>query len=124
MPQDPVSRRKFVLGLGAGGPHLVPTGLAAAAQEAGAPQTTAARWGEGNESHRAHVAWLGGAAKFGMFIHWGLYSVVGHQEWVMESEGIPIPQYEMLAEHFTPKLGAAREWARLAKRAGQESTWC
>src|SRR6185437_1849175 len=59
-------------------------------------------------------------AKFGMFIHWGLYSVVGHQEWVMESEGIPIPQYEILAKHFTPKTGAAREWARLAKRAGQK----
>ena len=38
----------------------------------------------------------------------------------MESEGIPIPQYETLARHFTPKPNAAREWARLAKRAGQK----
>jgi alpha-L-fucosidase len=29
-------------------------------------------------------------AKFGMFIHWGLYSVLGRHEWVMEMEGIPV----------------------------------
>jgi alpha-L-fucosidase len=55
-----------------------------------------------------------------MFVHWGLYSVIGHQEWVMESEGIPVPEYEKLARHFRPKPGAAREWARLARRAGQK----
>jgi alpha-L-fucosidase len=59
-------------------------------------------------------------AKFGMFIHWGLYSVIGQHEWAMQIEGIPIPQYELLAKHFTPKPNAAREWARLAKRAGQK----
>jgi alpha-L-fucosidase len=55
-----------------------------------------------------------------MFIHYGLYSVIGQQEWAMESEGVPIPQYELLAQHFKPKPDAAREWARLAKRAGQK----
>jgi alpha-L-fucosidase len=60
------------------------------------------------------------AAKFGMFIHWGLYSVIGQHEWAMQLEGIPIPQYEMLARHFNPKPNAARDWARLAKRAGQK----
>jgi alpha-L-fucosidase len=59
-------------------------------------------------------------AKFGMFVHWGLYSVIGQHEWAMEYEGIPIPQYERLAKHFTPRPNAAREWARLAKRAGQK----
>ncbi|HME33339.1 MAG TPA: alpha-L-fucosidase [Terriglobales bacterium] len=59
-------------------------------------------------------------AKFGMFIHWGLYSVVGQHEWAMEVEGIPISQYELLAKHFNPKPNAAREWARLARRAGQK----
>ncbi len=38
----------------------------------------------------------------------------------MEVEGIPIPQYELLAKHFKPKPNAARDWARLAKRAGQK----
>jgi alpha-L-fucosidase len=58
-------------------------------------------------------------AKFGMFIHWGLYSVVGRHEWVMEMEGIPAQEYEQLAKQFNPKPNAARDWARLAKRAGQ-----
>jgi alpha-L-fucosidase len=60
------------------------------------------------------------AAKFGMFIHWGLYSVLAQHEWAMEIEGIPIPQYELLAKHFHPKPNAARDWARLARRAGQK----
>ena len=55
-----------------------------------------------------------------MFIHWGLYSVIGRHEWAMEMEGIPIPQYEQLAKHFTPKPNAARDWAKLAKQAGQK----
>jgi alpha-L-fucosidase len=59
-------------------------------------------------------------ARFGMFIHWGLYSVIGQHEWAMEVEGIPILQYERLAKHFNPKPNAARDWARLAKRAGQK----
>ena len=59
-------------------------------------------------------------ARFGMFIHWGLYSVVGRHEWVMENEGIPVPEYEQLARRFQPKPNAARDWARLARNAGQK----
>ena len=59
-------------------------------------------------------------AKFGMFIHWGLYSVVGRHEWVMENEGIPVAEYEQLAKRFNPKPNAARDWAKLARRAGQK----
>jgi len=59
-------------------------------------------------------------AKFGMFIHWGLYSVIGQHEWAMEYEGVPIAQYEKLAKHFHPKPNAARDWARLAKKAGMK----
>ena len=55
-----------------------------------------------------------------MFIHWGLYSVIGQHEWAKEVEGVPIPQYEILAKHFHPKPNAARDWARLAKEAGQK----
>jgi alpha-L-fucosidase len=59
-------------------------------------------------------------ARFGMFIHWGLYAVIGQHEWAMEVEGVPVAQYQQLAKHFTPQPHAAREWAKLAKRAGQK----
>jgi alpha-L-fucosidase len=59
-------------------------------------------------------------ATFGMFIHWGLYSVLGHHEWAMEKEGIPVADYENLAKVFKPQAHAARAWARLAKQAGQK----
>jgi alpha-L-fucosidase len=59
-------------------------------------------------------------ARFGMFIHWGVYSTIGRHEWVMENEGIPVSEYEPYAKAFTPKPNAARDWARLARRAGQK----
>ena len=59
-------------------------------------------------------------ARFGMFIHWGLYSVMGRHEWVMENEGIPVNEYESLAQRFKPVPNAARAWAKLAKQAGQK----
>lgn len=65
------------------------------------------------------LAWWSDA-KFGMFIHWGLYSVLGRHEWVMEMEGIPAQEYEKLAKQFNPKPNAARDWARLAKQTGQK----
>jgi len=58
-------------------------------------------------------------AKFGMFIHFGTYSVLGRGEWAMEYEGIPVNEYELLAKRFSPMPNAARAWARLAKSAGQ-----
>jgi alpha-L-fucosidase len=59
-------------------------------------------------------------ARFGMFIHFGLYSVLGRHEWVMENEGIPVAEYQQLAKQFNPKPHAARAWAKLAKQAGQK----
>jgi alpha-L-fucosidase len=59
-------------------------------------------------------------ARFGMFVHWGVYSVIGRHEWVMENEAIPVAEYEQVAKRFQPKPNAAREWAKLARRAGQK----
>jgi alpha-L-fucosidase len=59
-------------------------------------------------------------ARFGMFVHWGAYSVIGRHEWVMENEAIPIAEYEQFARQFKPKPDAARDWVRLARRAGQK----
>jgi len=57
-------------------------------------------------------------SRFGMFIHWGLYAQLGRHEWVMNRERIPVAEYEKLAKTWKPKPNAARDWARLAKKAG------
>jgi alpha-L-fucosidase len=59
-------------------------------------------------------------ARFGMFVHYGLYALVGRNEWVMSLENYPIAEYEKLASQFNPKPGAPREWAKLAKQAGMK----
>ncbi len=57
-------------------------------------------------------------ARFGMFIHWGLYSQLGRNEWAMNRERIPRAEYEPLADTWHPAERPAREWARLAAEAG------
>ena len=59
-------------------------------------------------------------AKFGMFIHFGLYSQHARHEWAMEDEAIPIGEYTPLAQQFNPAPGFARGLARLAKAAGMK----
>lgn len=59
-------------------------------------------------------------ARFGMFVHYGLYAQVGRNEWVMSLENYPISEYEKLADSFASKPDAPREWARLAKKAGMK----
>jgi len=59
-------------------------------------------------------------AKFGMFIHWGIYSIIGRHEWAMVCENIPIREYEPLAQRFRPRCDFARHWARSAKQAGMK----
>jgi len=57
-------------------------------------------------------------AKFGLFIHWGVYSLLGDGEWVMQNRSIPVGRYEWLAATFNPVKFDAREWVSLAKAAG------
>ena len=83
------------------------------------PQASAGAESARVASQADRMAWWH-QARFGMFIHWGLYSVLGQHEWAKEVEGIPIPQYELLARQFHPRPNAARDWARLAKAAGQK----
>ena len=59
-------------------------------------------------------------ARFGMFIHWGLYALLGRHEWVMNRERIPVDEYEELAGQWKPRAGFARDWAKLAKQAGMK----
>lgn len=59
-------------------------------------------------------------ARFGMFIHLGLYSVYGKHEWAMAMENWPPEEYAKFADGFLPQEGCCREWARLAKSAGMK----
>ena len=57
-------------------------------------------------------------AKFGMFIHWGIYSLLESGEWVMYARQIPVKEYEKLAAKFNPIRFNADEWVATAKAAG------
>ncbi len=59
-------------------------------------------------------------ARFGMFIHWGVYSILARGEWVRLVERIPSSQYESLAYKFNPKKYNPEEWVALAKEAGMK----
>ena len=119
MSFDSISRRSFVKFAGAGAlAAAVPSAFSQAA-EADSTDNDPGDFAYQRETRARRMAWWE-YARFGMFIHYGLYSVIGQQEWVMESEGIPIPQYELLAKHLNPKPGFASEWVKLAKRTGQK----
>src|ERR1700690_1440389 len=114
MPSKGTSRRDYLKLMAVAG------GLAAAAPASWAqdstPKTPIAAGPQGPPpDHDRPIQWWQ-EAKFGMFIHWGLYSLIGRHEWAMEMEGIPIQQYELLAKHFNPKPTAACEWAKLARQ--------
>jgi alpha-L-fucosidase len=59
-------------------------------------------------------------ARFGMFIHWGVYSVLGDGEWVMQNKKIPIADYEKLPREFNPVDFDPVEWVSIAKNAGMK----
>ena len=57
-------------------------------------------------------------SRFGMFVHWGVYSLLGQGEWVMQNRDLQVPTYEWLASTFNPVKFDAREWVTIAKSAG------
>lgn len=59
-------------------------------------------------------------AKFGLFIHWGVYSVLEDGEWVMNNKKIPVSEYEKLPARFNPTGYNPAEWVALAKAAGMK----
>jgi alpha-L-fucosidase len=116
--KDQISRRTLLKGsatlLAA---STIPTKLIAQTQSPAPTQTPATSAQDADRARR--MQWWN-EARFGMFIHWGLYSVLGRHEWVMENEGIPVVEYAPLAKQFKPQPNAARAWAKLAKQAGQK----
>lgn len=67
-------------------------------------------------------------ARFGMFIHWGLYAIpagewsgkTGYGEWIRTSAEIPLEVYDTFPKHFNPVRFNADEWVRMAKNAGMK----
>ena len=57
-------------------------------------------------------------ARFGLFVHWGVYSVLGDGEWVMNNRRIRVAEYEKLPALFNPQAYDPAEWVALVKAAG------
>ena len=102
---------------------LVVVACAGMLKAADAPSVTE----ETKEQRDARMKWWR-EAKFGMFIHWGVYSVPAgkygdkdtHGEWIMCKAKIPMAEYAKYAEKFNPVKFNAEEWVKLAKAAGQK----
>jgi len=58
--------------------------------------------------------------KFGMFIHWGVYSVLGDGEWVFHNRKLTLQEYERVPQFFDPEKFDAKAWVSLAKAAGMK----
>ena len=85
------------------------------------------RAAESAAEHDARMTWFR-EARFGLFIHWGVYSVpagewngqTNYGEWFLEQTKMPVSQYEKFAGQFNPVKFDARQWVRLAKAAGMK----
>jgi alpha-L-fucosidase len=60
------------------------------------------------------------SARFGMFIHWGAFSVPGDGEWVMNNRNITVAEYSRLQTIFNPVRFDAEKWVSAARRAGMQ----
>ena len=59
-------------------------------------------------------------ARFGLFVHWGVYSILGDGEWVMNNQNISISEYEKLPTFFNPIDYDPVEWVSMVKEAGMK----
>ena len=71
------------------------------------------------EQKKERMAWWVND-RFGMFIHWGLYSLPARHEWVRNKEQISNEDYQKYFDNFNPDLYNPREWAKTAKAAGMK----
>ena len=66
---------------------------------------------------RVEHAWFA-EARFGLFVHWGLYALAARHEWVMSREQVPPERYERYLRYFEADRFDPRAWARAARQAG------
>lgn len=59
-------------------------------------------------------------SRFGLFIHWGIYSIPARGEWVRSNEEMKEEEYIPFANEFDPDLFDPHQWAKLAKAAGMK----
>ncbi len=104
--------------------------LLPAAAQAEAPVANSSIPTESREQHDARMSWWR-EARFGLFIHWGVYSVpagIWHgqhvtqsgAEWIMNRGRIPVADYQKLPAQFNPVKFDANAWVKLAKEAGMK----
>jgi alpha-L-fucosidase len=74
-----------------------------------------------DDAAASRIAWWR-EAKFGLFMHWGVYSIPGRGEWVQWNEQIPVSQYAKLADQFHPDKFDPDAWAAIAAAAGVKYT--
>ncbi|MBI3766035.1 MAG: alpha-L-fucosidase [Ignavibacteriales bacterium] len=82
---------------------------------------------ESKAEYNARMQWWQDA-RFGLFIHWGLYAIpagewkgkTGHGEWIRHSAQIPVEEYEKFLKQFNPVKFNADTWVRTAKEAGMK----
>jgi len=72
------------------------------------------------DEHRASRMKWWTEARFGMFIHWGIYALPARHEWVKNNEHITDEAYQKYFDHFNPDLYDPKAWARMAKQAGMK----
>ncbi len=71
------------------------------------------------EEYQRRIAWYT-QARFGMFLHWGLYAIPARGEWVRSTERIPIEDYDRYFREFNPKHCNMRQWMAAARDAGMK----
>ena len=70
-------------------------------------------------AYKKRIEWYQNA-RFGMFIHWGIYAIPARGEWVRSREHITVEDYQKYFDAFDPTGYNPKEWARLAKHAGMK----
>ena len=74
---------------------------------------------ETERQRQERMAWWT-QARFGLFIHWGLYALAARHEWVKQQEHITDEDYQKYFDRFDPDLYDPKAWARAAKKAGMQ----